>query len=119
MRKLPKKLRKEGFDLELVERKGHVCIYRHHLPFNDEDNDDYEVVIPNLYNRDFNGNKVETYESYPGTNQWGSKGFTIAGGKWNPVSQMVERTEPGVALSRAKTKMNDLLATTEPPPLPK
>lgn len=75
MKKLPKTLTKDGFTLTLIKRQGRTAIYKqsrkgmYHVA--------YEVIIPNVYNRDFNGAEVEPYESYPGAGEWGRKGWTF------------------------------------------
>lgn len=88
MKKLPSMLKKDGFNLTLVERKGNVCIYKHQHPLGEAEC--FEVVIPAVYHKDFTGKEVEPYESYPGTNTWGKKGFTC------------------LTLERARSKMEEL-----------
>lgn len=75
MKKLPNTLSKDGFTLTLVKRQGRAALYRQKGPGRGEEA--FEVIIPNVYSRDFNGDQVEPYESYPGAGEWGRKGWTF------------------------------------------
>ena len=71
MTPLPEVIRKRGFELTLVSRKGKAAIYRQHWPGGNPDNDAYEVILPRLLNTDFDGQPVEPHESYPESEAWG------------------------------------------------
>jgi len=76
MKPLPTALRKGGFDLTLVSRRDTAAIYRQHWPSGNPDNDVYEVVLPRVFNTDFRRQPVESYESYPASEEWGKRGWT-------------------------------------------
>lgn len=76
MKLLPKTLGKDGFDLTLVRREGRAAIYRQTLRGEERVPPAFEVIIPNVYSRNFSG-PCEPYESYPGGGEWGRKGWTF------------------------------------------
>lgn len=71
---LPAELRKNGFDLNLVERQKDVAIYQKRK---DQYEAGYEViVIRNKEAYEIAGNYIEAAEYYPGNEDWGTYGFT-------------------------------------------
>ena len=77
MKPLPTTLRKGGFELTLVGRKGKAAIYRQHWPSGNPDNDAYEVIQPRVLNTNFLGEAVPPYEAYPKAEEWGIRGWTL------------------------------------------
>jgi hypothetical protein len=77
MTPLPKVIRKEGFELTLVSRKGKAAIYRQHWASGSPDNDADEVILPLLRKTNHLGQPVEPYETYPSSEEWGRRGWTL------------------------------------------
>jgi hypothetical protein len=77
MTPLPEVIRKGGFDLTLVSRKGKAAIYWQHWPSGNPDNDAYEIILPRVLNTNFLGEAVPPYEAYPKAEECGIKGWTL------------------------------------------
>jgi hypothetical protein len=77
MTPLPAVVGKAGLELSLIRRVGRAAIYRQHLPGGNPDHDAYEVILPQVRNTDYKGERVEAYEGYPVAESWGKKGWTF------------------------------------------
>ena len=97
MRPLPEIIRRGGFELTLVGRKGKAAIYRQHSPSGNPDNAAYEVILPRVLNTNFLREAVPPYEAYPKAEEWGIRGWTLttldgAKSKLEEVSQKAPRS---------------------------
>jgi hypothetical protein len=77
MTPLPSVIRKGGFELTMIRRKGRAAIYRQHLPGGNPDHDAYEVILAQMRDTNHMGQPVESYEGYPAAESWGQKGWTF------------------------------------------
>lgn len=77
MTALKKHIRRDGFDLRMIERTGDVAIYeqtRHDIEITR-----YEVIkirVAKAWKLP-NGQEVPEHEAYPSSEQWGSLGWTL------------------------------------------
>jgi hypothetical protein len=97
MTPLPEVIRRGGFELTLVSRKGNAAIYRQHRPSGNPDNDAYEVILPRVLNTNFLGEALPPYEAYSKAEEWGIRGWTFttlngAKSKLEEVSQKAPRS---------------------------
>lgn len=74
---LPAVMRKAGFELTLIKRRGQAAIYRQHFPGANPDHDAFEVILAQCRTTNHKGQAVEPYEGYPATESWGRKGWTF------------------------------------------
>ena len=77
MTQLAAVVRKGGFELTMIRRKGRAAIYRQHLPGGNPDHDAYEVILPQMRDTNHEGEPVAPYEGYPTAESWGKKGWTF------------------------------------------
>jgi hypothetical protein len=80
MKTMPTEFRKYKADFKLLKREGRVCLYSREA----YGETDYEVVIAQVAAKDWVKDGVVLVsagdESYPSSEQWGSKGWTYSKG---------------------------------------
>lgn len=103
---LPQVLRRGGFTLRLVERRGCAAIYRQERP---GCSPAYEVIrIRTRPPTRIHGKTLPEREAYPGNERWGRDAWTY--------SQCGGRLTPDQVLAQARQKMTEILSRTTDPP---
>jgi len=75
MKQLPQTFKRNGFTFGQMEREGNVAIYRKHKGRISS----FEVVLIQSHNgRIIMGEVIPPSEFYPSSEQWGTKGWTLA-----------------------------------------
>jgi hypothetical protein len=103
MTRLPRIVRKSGFELSLLLRNGRVPIYRQHRPGSNPEHDAYEVILPQTRNTNHKGEPVEPYEAFPSAESWGKKGWTFTS-LFKAVQKLLQLTRKAASAGTASRK---------------
>lgn len=77
MKVLPKVIQNKGFNLKQIKRIGDKAIYEQTKK--DQTSKSYEVIRISRHNGyELGGQKIAPAETYPGSSQWGTNGWTFS-----------------------------------------